>query len=210
MTRFFMALIGGAVVAIMLFVLMQRMIMTDEDGAPELDDGERIDFIRVERDEQVRERDRQPPEEPEEPEEPPPPPDMDIQQDDPPQQQMDFDMPQLDVPMGMDGGPFVGGRQDQAAGSGDGDVTPIVRVEPQWPREAQVQGISGWVQIEFTIREDGSVANPRVIDSEPRRMFDRNALRAIQRWRFRPRVVDGRPVERTATQVIEFNLEEDQ
>ncbi|MCP1726143.1 protein TonB [Natronospira proteinivora] len=209
MTRFLMALVGGAVVAVLLFVLMQRMIMTDEDGAPSLDDGERIDFIRVERDEQVRERDRQPPEEPEEPEEPPPPPEMEIQQDQPPQQQMDFDMPQLDVPTGMEGGAFIGSGGG-AEGSGDGDVVPIVRVEPQWPREALVQGIEGWVQVEFTIREDGSVSNPRVVDSEPRRVFDRAALRAIQRWRFRPRIVDGRPVERQATQTIEFNLEDAQ
>ncbi|MDQ2069467.1 energy transducer TonB [Natronospira bacteriovora] len=209
MIRFIVALLGGAVVAVLLFFAMQRMIMTDEDGAPSLDRGERIDFIRVERDERVRERERRPPEEPQEPDQPPPPPEMQIQQDQPPQTQLDFDMPRLDIPMGMEGGAFIG-RGGQAQGSGDGDVIPIVRVEPQWPREALVQGIEGWVRIEFTIREDGSVANPRVIESEPRRVFDRAALRAIQRWRFRPRIVDGRPVERQATQTIEFNLEDAQ
>ncbi|MEA5444803.1 energy transducer TonB [Gammaproteobacteria bacterium AB-CW1] len=208
--RYLMALVGGVVVAVLLFVFMQRMIMTDEDGAPSLDDGERIDFIRVERDEQVRERQRQRPEEPDEPEPPPPPPEMEIQQDQPPDApQMDFDMPQLDIPTGMEGGAFVGGRSG-GEGSGDGDVVPIVRIEPQWPREALMQGIEGWVRVEFTIREDGSVANPRVLESEPRRLFDRAALRAITRWRFRPRIVDGRPVERQATQTIEFNLEDAQ
>lgn len=209
MIRFILALLSGSVVAVLLFMLMQAMIMGDDEQPPQPDDSERIDFIRVERDEQVREREREQPEEPEEPEEPPPPPEMEIQQDQPPQQNMDFDMPQLDVPTGMEGGAFIG-RGGGQQGSGDGDVVPIVRVEPQWPREALVQGIEGWVRVEFTIREDGSVSNPRVIDSEPRRMFDRQALRAIQRWRFRPRIVDGRPVERTATQTIEFNLEDAQ
>lgn len=209
MIRFILSLLGGAVVAVLLFVLMQRMIMTDEGDVPNAERGERIDFIRVERDERVRERERTPPEEPQEPDQPPPPPEMQIQQDQPPQTQLDFDMPQLDIPTGIEGGAFIG-RGGQSQGAGDGDVVPIVRVEPQWPREALVQGIEGWVRVEFTIREDGSVSDPRVIDADPRRVFDRSALRAIQRWRFRPRIVDGRPVERRATQTIEFNLEEAQ
>jgi protein TonB len=207
MIRYVLALLGGSVVAVLLFMLMQGMIMGDEEQPPQPDDAERIEFIRVERNEQVRERERQKPEEPEQPEEPPPPPEMEIQQEQPPQQNIDMDMPQLDIPSGIAGGAYIGQRGNMG-GSGDGDVVPIVRVEPQWPREALLQGIEGWVRIEFTIRADGTVAEPRVIESEPRRMFDRQALRAIQRWRFRPRMVDGRPVERRATQTIEFNLEE--
>lgn len=209
MIRYVLALLGGGVVAVLLFMLMQTMIMGDEEQPPQADDSERIDFIRVERNEQVRERERQKPEEPEEPEEPPPPPEMEIQQDQPQQQTMDMDMPQLDIPTGLAGGAYIGQRGG-SQGSGDGDVVPIVRVEPQWPREALLQGIEGWVRIEFTIRPDGTVTDPQVIESEPRRMFDRQALRAIQRWRFRPRIVDGRPVERRATQTIEFNLEDAQ
>jgi periplasmic protein TonB len=109
---------------------------------------------------------------------------------------------------GIDGGLAFGGPRRAASGSGDGDAVAIVRVEPQWPREALIQGIEGWVRVEFTIRTDGSVANPRVIESEPGRLFNQSAIRAIQRWRFRPRMVDGRPVERTATQVIEFRLDD--
>lgn len=209
MIRYVLALLGGGVVAVLLFMLMQGMIMGDEEQPPQPDEAERIDFIRVERNEQVRERERQKPEEPEQPDEPPPPPEMEVQQEQPPQQNMEFDMPQLDVPSGLSGGAYLGQRGG-AQNTGDGDVVPIVRVEPQWPREALLQGIEGWVRVEFTIMPDGSVANPQVIESEPRRMFDRQALRAIQRWRFRPRIVDGRPVERRATQTIEFNLEDAQ
>lgn len=210
MIRFGMAFVGGMLVALALFMFMQRMVMTDEEAPPQDEDAERIDFIRVERNEQVRERERQKPEEPEQPEEPPPPPEMEIEQDQPPDTpQMEFDMPNLDIPTGMEGGQFIG-RRGGGGGQGDGDVVPIVRIEPQWPREALMQGIEGWVKVEFTIREDGSVTDPQVVESEPRRLFDRSALRAITRWRFRPRIVDGRPVERRATQVIEFNLEDAQ
>jgi protein TonB len=46
------------------------------------------------------------------------------------------------------------------------------------------------------------------VDAEPRRMFERNALRAIYKWKFKPRIVDGQPVKRRATQRIDFNIDE--
>jgi protein TonB len=47
-----------------------------------------------------------------------------------------------------------------------------------------------------------------VIDSQPPRVFDREAIRAILRWKFKPRVVDGQAVERQATQTIDFTLDD--
>jgi protein TonB len=38
-------------------------------------------------------------------------------------------------------------------------------------------------------------------------LFDREAIRAILKWKFKPRVVDGEAVERRATQTIDFKLE---
>ena len=85
-------------------------------------------------------------------------------------------------------------------------MIPIVRIDPQWPREALIEGTEGWVEVEFTILPDGSVEDPIVTDSEPRGLFDRNALRAILRWKFKPRVVDGEAVSRRAEQRIDFIL----
>ncbi len=61
--------------------------------------------------------------------------------------------------------------------------------------------------VEFTITEDGGVEDPDVLESEPRRMFDRNAIRAILKWKFKPRIIDGKPVRRRATQRIDFELD---
>jgi protein TonB len=82
-----------------------------------------------------------------------------------------------------------------------------VRIEPQYPREALLKGIQGWVRVRFTIMEDGSVDDPIVVESEPRRLFDRAAIRAILRWKFKPRIVDGKAVRREAEQVIDFKLD---
>ncbi|HUO82366.1 MAG TPA: energy transducer TonB [Gammaproteobacteria bacterium] len=93
-----------------------------------------------------------------------------------------------------------------SAGGGDGEAVPVLRIEPQWPRQAALAGTEGWVELGFTIRPDGSVADVVVLAAEPRRVFEQSAVNAIRKWRFKPRVVDGRAVERRATQRIEFVL----
>jgi periplasmic protein TonB len=71
------------------------------------------------------------------------------------------------------------------------------------------RGLEGWVrcQVHHQSRRHGG-SNPVVVDADPRRVFDREATRAILRWKFRPRIVDGEAVSREAEQVIEFKLEQ--
>lgn len=57
---------------------------------------------------------------------------------------------------------------------------------PQYPPEALRDGRQGEVVVEFTVNPDGSVSNPRVVRSDPPRVFDRAALSAVRRWRFQP------------------------
>jgi len=89
----------------------------------------------------------------------------------------------------------------------ESDALPIVRIEPQWPREALMDGTEGYVRFRVLIGTDGSVVDTEVIEAAPGRLFVRNATRAVRRWKFKPRVVDGTPVERWATTTIVFNLE---
>ncbi len=75
----------------------------------------------------------------------------------------------------------------------DGERLPLVRVQPQYPRSALERGIEGSVVVEFTVREDGTVADAQVIDAEPKGIFDRSALAAIAKFKYKPTVVDGIP-----------------
>jgi protein TonB len=75
-----------------------------------------------------------------------------------------------------------------------------------YPRRAAIAKIEGYVTVEFTITETGSVADPSVVDAKPPRVFDREAIRAILKWKFKPRIVDGQPVARRATQTLDFKL----
>jgi len=121
---------------------------------------------------------------------------------------IDAALPDIEMNFGAGGGPYLGQWYAQSGPQqADSDVVPIVRIEPRYPREALLRGLEGWVQVEFTIDEDGRVSDAVVVAAEPKRIFDRSAVQAILRWKFKPRIVDGRPVDRRASQIIEFKLE---
>ena len=79
-------------------------------------------------------------------------------------------------------------------GMPDGDMLPIVKVAPNYPRRAADRGIQGYVLLEFTVDETGRVVDPRIIESSPANIFDQSALRAVLRFKYKPRVVNGRPI----------------
>ena len=66
------------------------------------------------------------------------------------------------------------------------DLQPISTPAPKYPREAFREGTSGEVQVEFTVGTDGSVTSARVVRADPPRVFDREALNAVKRWKFQP------------------------
>ncbi|MEM8548582.1 MAG: energy transducer TonB, partial [Pseudomonadota bacterium] len=135
----------------------------------------------------------------------PPPPKLTVQNNDkPPPDIPDIKTPNVDIAVAGDG-VYLGGFDAGNPGQ-DGDVIPIVRIEPQYPRDAAMNGIEGWVDVAILIAADGSVKNVDVVDSDPRRVFDKAARRAVYKWKFKPRVVDGQAVERTANTRLNFSL----
>ena len=82
----------------------------------------------------------------------------------------------------------------------------LSRPKPDYPRKALRNREEGWVKVSFTVTAQGTVSDPKVVAAKPRRVFDSAALKAIRKWRFKPKKVGGRPVQTKATQLIEFNL----
>lgn len=202
--RYVVSVLIAVVVTLAAFFLMHRLISGTSGDRADLEEPPGIRFGPIEIEPEFEQKKRPKPEPPPPPDQPPPPPDVQISQ----VEQVRNPIPEMDLPdlnLGTSGGPPVLGNfgMDRTA---EGDVVPLVRINPQYPRDAQMNQIEGYVTIEFTITETGSVRNPRVIDSQPPRVFDRDAIRAILRWKFKPRVVDGVAVARTATQTIDFNL----
>ena len=117
-----------------------------------------------------------------------------------------MNMPDIKASLRGDG-PAVGGFGSGGLG-GEQMLTPIVRIQPQYPQKAARNNIEGWVLVEFTVTARGTVEDIKVLDSKPPRIFDRAAVRAVMKWRFKPQIVDGKPVafpnQRNA---IEFRLD---
>ncbi len=190
-----------------LFIFMYKLISSGDMANQDLDAISGIRFGPVDIPDETNRRTRVKPKPPPPPKEPPPPPKMQVDKQDVVQNMPDINIPNLDNPMVGGDGMFLGnfGSVDQTE---EGDVIPIVRISPVYPRDAALKGLSGWVEVEFTITPLGTVEDPRVLDAEPPRVFNREALRAILKWKFKPRIIDGVAVDRRATQTIEFSLDQ--
>ena len=90
----------------------------------------------------------------------------------------------------------------------EGDYLPIVRVAPVYPARALSRGIEGYVDMGFTVTVTGSVENPMVLFSTSS-LFERAATRAVLKFKYKPRVVDGIPVEVPGVKTrITFKIED--
>lgn len=76
----------------------------------------------------------------------------------------------------------------------DGERIPIVRIKPAYPRRCQERGISGWVVLDFDVTKLGTVENASIVAADPSGCFDRTALKAIARFKYRPTILDGQPM----------------
>lgn len=93
-------------------------------------------------------------------------------------------------------------------GPTDRSATPIVRINPKYPPTAARDGVVGWVKLSFTIDEVGQVTDVEVLDAEPKRVFDREAIRALKGWKYQPQIDNGVAIKQVGMQVqLDFNLE---
>ncbi|MFA6164577.1 MAG: TonB family protein [Methylobacter sp.] len=86
------------------------------------------------------------------------------------------------------------------------NVIPLERIPPKYPARAANRHIEGWVKIEFTITTSGTVEDAVVVEAQPAEVFDDSALKAINQWTFKEKIVDGVAVEQRAVQTLQFKL----
>jgi len=98
--------------------------------------------------------------------------------------------------------------QELAESSTDHELQAIVRVKPKYPIWAERDNIEGWVQLAFDINETGKVENVSVIDSEPKRIFNKAARKALLKWKYQVVLVDGKPlVHKNRSIQLNFKME---
>ncbi len=76
--------------------------------------------------------------------------------------------------------------------------------DPEFPEQARDHDLSGYVDLEFTVNPDGSVADVTVLKSQPVGVFDKSSVTAVSQWRYRPLARDGKPVSEHARLRLNF------
>lgn len=190
----------AAAFTLMLFYAMQSLINNAGVQMDEIEGGYVLDFVRIKDTEKI-EVDEENSARLPNPQAPPPMPDqMDEDRVKPGQLQLNLS------------GVNISNQLDIGGGIGfdniDGDYLPLVKVAPTYPRRALRRGLEGWVIIEFTVDKTGKVIDPMVVESNPPNVFDNAALKAVLRFKYKPRVVDDKPVAVAGVQhKISFNLQ---
>ena len=211
---------AGAI-TLLLFLLVHLMVTKTPQSIRGLSNLNIINFIRMDqppappesRTEKIK------PEEPTPPEKVPPLPKLETRAPPAAQIKMDLPAPDLRLPSSIPGVPYTGDYlksppAQPVTGSGDAlsvpdiitDITPTVRIEPQYPQRALRAGIEGTVTVEFTIAVDGSIKDIEIVNADPPKIFDNEVLKALKRWKFPPQTVAGKTVEKRARQDIRFTL----
>jgi protein TonB len=84
---------------------------------------------------------------------------------------------------------------------------PILRATPKYTVEAMRARVQGIAMIECVVMPDGTVGDARVTRSLDRRFgLDEEAIAAAKRWRFRPGLLDGKPVPVIVTIELAFSV----
>ena len=81
-------------------------------------------------------------------------------------------------------------------------------VAPQFPLAARTRAVSGWVDVQFIVRTDGSVEDIAVVGAEPAGLFEESATEAVHKWRYRPILRDGQPINQRARVRVRFALQQ--
>ena len=87
---------------------------------------------------------------------------------------------------------------------GAGKMERLEYVAPKFPSATRNRGMSGWVELEFTVLPDGATADIVVTNSSPRKVFDASATAAVGEWRYKPVMRGGKAVEQRVAVRIRF------
>jgi len=165
-------------------LLMMHLLIASNLTPPEEGEEFKIPDITMDNREVREEFDTAKVEKPDEAEEPPP----DVPEP-------EFDSPDLDNTISI--APKVGVKVNVGGLGGigqDGDYLPIVKVNPRYPSRAQSRGIEGYCTVKYVVTATGETSDVQEADC-PNRIFLSASIKAAQKFKYKPKVIDGEPVE---------------
>ena len=190
--KYGLAAAGGTVVSFASILLMALLIATGEVSLDESNLRKIVDVVMPVRDPELIDSVERPDEAEPEPDQLPP----------------EVDIENIEELLDQSVTPNLNFKKRRSGVFMDGSYVPIFQVPPQYPRRAAERGIEGCVVLKYAVTEVGSVRDPEVVQSIPKGIFDRAAIRAALRYKYKPLIRDGNAVEvEGVTQRITFVLE---
>ena len=190
--KYGLAAAGGPVVSFASILLMALLIATGEVSLDESNLRKIVDVVMPVRDPELIDSVERPDEAEPEPDQLPP----------------EVDIENIEELLDQSVTPNLNFKKRRSGVFMDGSYVPIFQVPPQYPRRAAERGIEGCVVLKYAVTEVGSVRDPEVVQSIPKGIFDRAAIRAALRYKYKPLIRDGNAVEvEGVTQRITFVLE---
>lgn len=203
MVRLLLALPLALISALALFSFMAWMVDNGHQQPPEQTEALSFNMVMVEEDQVLQRRQRSVPEQPEPPQVP--------------EQLAVLNQTQVDhvspitpsMDLGLD--TAIEGLAINAPQFGDFGVSqqalPLYRVEPRYPNRALKRKLEGFVIMSFTIDPTGKPIDIEVVDANPKRVFEREATRALRQWKYQPKVEGGKAIAQVGQTVrLEFKL----
>ena len=80
----------------------------------------------------------------------------------------------------------------------------LKKVAPKYPKEARKRHVQGSVLMQALIGEKGEIANLQLISGDP--LLVKAAMDAVNKWKYKPYVLNGEPVEVETQITVNFTL----
>ena len=203
--KYVVFLAGSILTSLGIFYFMSLLISAGKNPKGAVDQNVSIEFLLNASVDELELRSRRFPKKPEKEEPPPETPKINIQQTEMKKPLLLSHLPQLELPDDFQSdsqGAYVSGQAVQ-----NSSVTPIFRMNPIYPRKAALQNIEGFVVLKFDITKTGQVDNISVMQASPPQIFNSNAIQALRKWKYKPRIENGKAVRQTNIKVqLDFQL----
>jgi len=205
--RWIISLLIGIFITLILFSFMNYMISSNNNKIVDAEIYKVIDFIQATKDTSVPEVQKELPPEPEPPKAPPKIQNesQDAKSDVAQNPSLNMEMPNLGEGMKFGGGspkilaPIKMAKMDSV-------LTPMVQIKPIYPSRAKRMGTEGYVKVKLYVDASGYVTKLEIVKSSPEGVFDRSVKKALRKWKFRPKTVDGKAVAQVGELTLNFNL----
>lgn len=218
--RFLPALLGALLITAAVFLLMQKLIRSQQDNVEPLEVMKPIEIFRQPPPPEKKLEPEQLPEESEQLE-----PRMEPLALSPPTAlpKPRLEVPALDLAVGEIeieaigaefSAPLSGGSSASGASILDGtgtdasgfvEVVPFTTRKPNVPELAWRNKVSGWVLVAFNVTPQGHARNVRVLDANPRGIFEEKVIKAVEDWRYSVSYKGSAPQNLVMTQKVEVN-----